>query len=193
MEIEKLRALNEQQKALYEQEIVGLKEDRRAREEEMRIKFVDRTSFPRNSSSARPSGAESETHPTDGEAQLRCDQEQDTETDCNVDYLDQKHTSQNNERQVHEENELLRLENNHLREAAKNVQTKAQQESSTIEVECEKRSGEVLGKFRQQSQVQEENLQIIKARCGTTCRNNTFDCSRSTLQRSGLWKTVWPT
>lgn len=42
VEVEKLRALNEEQRALFEQEIVGLKEDRRAREEEMRIKYVDR-------------------------------------------------------------------------------------------------------------------------------------------------------
>jgi len=42
VEIEKLRLLNEEQRALYEQEILALKEDRRAREEEMRIKYVDR-------------------------------------------------------------------------------------------------------------------------------------------------------
>ncbi len=42
VEVEKLRKLNEEQRALFEQEIVGLKEDRRAREEEMRIKYVDR-------------------------------------------------------------------------------------------------------------------------------------------------------
>jgi len=41
VEIEKLRALNEEQKALFGQEIIGLKEDRIAREEEMRIKYID--------------------------------------------------------------------------------------------------------------------------------------------------------
>lgn len=41
VEVENLRKLNEEQRALYEQEIIGLKEDRRAREEEMRIKYVD--------------------------------------------------------------------------------------------------------------------------------------------------------
>ena len=67
------------------------------------------------------------------------------------------------DRQVQEENQLLRLENDHLKQATRNTQTRAQQDTSAVEVECEKRSGEVLGKFRQQSQVQEENLQIIKA------------------------------
>ena len=43
VEVENLRKINEEQKALYEQEIIGLKEDRRAREEEMRLKYVDRT------------------------------------------------------------------------------------------------------------------------------------------------------
>jgi len=41
VEVENLRKINEEQKALYEQEITGLKEDRRAREEEMRLKYVD--------------------------------------------------------------------------------------------------------------------------------------------------------
>ena len=41
VEVDNLRKINEEQKALYEQEIVGLKEDRRAREEEMRLKYVD--------------------------------------------------------------------------------------------------------------------------------------------------------
>jgi len=77
-------------------------------------------------------------------------------------YLDEKHNSQMNVRQVQEENELLRLESDQLRKAVKNVSVKAQVDAKEIEVTCEKRSNEVLGKFRQQTQVQEENLQIIK-------------------------------
>lgn len=67
-----------------------------------------------------------------------------------------------NERQVQEENELLRLESDQLRKAIKNVTVKSQVKTHDVEVDTEKRSNEVLGKFRQQSQVQEENLQIIK-------------------------------
>ena len=67
-----------------------------------------------------------------------------------------------NERQVHEENELLRLENDQMRKAVKNVSYKAELETHVTEAETEKRSNEVIGKFRQQSQVHEESLQIIK-------------------------------
>ncbi len=65
-------------------------------------------------------------------------------------------------RQVQEENELLRLENEQLRKAMKNLTVKAQQETKLADVEREKKANEVVGKFRQQAQVQEENLQIIK-------------------------------
>ncbi len=65
-------------------------------------------------------------------------------------------------RQVQEENELLRLESDQLRKAIKNVSVKAQVDVQTLAVDSEKRSNEVLGKFRHDSQVQEENLQIIK-------------------------------
>lgn len=67
-----------------------------------------------------------------------------------------------NERQVQEENELLRLENEQLRKTIKNVTFKAQMDAEAMEVGTDKRSNEVVGKFRQQAQVQEENLQIIK-------------------------------
>jgi len=45
IEVENLRRINEEQKLLYEQEIEGLKEDRRVREEEMNLKYQDRKSI----------------------------------------------------------------------------------------------------------------------------------------------------
>ena len=63
---------------------------------------------------------------------------------------------------MQEENELLRLEVEEFRKAMKNLSIKTQQETHLADVEREKKSGEVVGKFRHQSQVQEENLQIIK-------------------------------
>ena len=41
VEVENLRKINEEQKNLYEQEISGLKEDQRIREQEMKIKYDD--------------------------------------------------------------------------------------------------------------------------------------------------------
>jgi len=77
-------------------------------------------------------------------------------------YLDEKHNSQLNLRQAQEENELLRLENDELRKVVKNTTERAQQEMVLAANEGEKKTNEILGKFRRQSQIQEENLQIIK-------------------------------
>jgi hypothetical protein len=41
IEVENLRRINEEQRLLYEQEIEGLKEDQRIREEEMNLKYQD--------------------------------------------------------------------------------------------------------------------------------------------------------
>jgi regulator of replication initiation timing len=67
-----------------------------------------------------------------------------------------------NIRQAQEENELIRLENDELRKAVRNTTDKAHKDVVHAEHEGERRANEVLGKFRMQSQIQDENLQIIK-------------------------------
>jgi len=79
-----------------------------------------------------------------------------------IDYLTEKHDMQTSARQVQEENELLRLENDQLRKTMDSLTQKTQQNICAADKEREKKTTEVVGKFRQQAQMQEENLQIIK-------------------------------
>lgn len=63
---------------------------------------------------------------------------------------------------MQEENELFRLENREMKTALKNIEAKINKEIVTSEIEKEKKADEIVGKFRHQAQIQEENLQIIK-------------------------------
>ena len=79
-----------------------------------------------------------------------------------IDYLELKHISNSKERRLHEENELLRIENSQLRKEMEKVIENANMHTENTEHEYEKRSTQVLGKYRKQNQLQEENIQIIK-------------------------------
>ena len=78
------------------------------------------------------------------------------------DSVKERNNSQLNERQIQEENELLRLENKEMMKAVANIKVKTNKDLLVVYAEKEKQSEEVVGKFRHQAQIQEENLQIIK-------------------------------
>ncbi len=79
-----------------------------------------------------------------------------------VDYLNERYAFQTRERQVQEEDRLLRLENDQLRIAVKNVSSKSKFNAHLVETRSEKKSNELVGRFRQQTQAQTEGLQILK-------------------------------
>jgi len=79
-----------------------------------------------------------------------------------IGYLEERTRAHENERRVQEENELLRLEKRDLQNTMQNVLTKTEVEVKQSTSEAERKGDEVVLKYRQQAQIQGENLQIIQ-------------------------------
>jgi len=69
---------------------------------------------------------------------------------------------QENERRINEENELIRMELDDTKNTLQTVIQKAENDVKLTATVTEKKAEEVMSKYRQQAQVQSENLTIIQ-------------------------------
>eukprot|EP00826_Nyctotherus_ovalis_P008351 TRINITY_DN12158_c0_g1_i1.p1 TRINITY_DN12158_c0_g1~~TRINITY_DN12158_c0_g1_i1.p1 ORF type:complete len:200 (+),score=72.62 TRINITY_DN12158_c0_g1_i1:92-691(+) len=79
-----------------------------------------------------------------------------------VDYLNDKHECQARETQAQKENKALRRANEQLQVKLKDTKSRTQQQLQRAESEKDQSSSEVMGRFRDRVQGNEESLQIIK-------------------------------
>eukprot|EP00826_Nyctotherus_ovalis_P008352 TRINITY_DN12158_c0_g2_i3.p1 TRINITY_DN12158_c0_g2~~TRINITY_DN12158_c0_g2_i3.p1 ORF type:complete len:411 (-),score=166.25 TRINITY_DN12158_c0_g2_i3:227-1459(-) len=151
LEVENLRQINNEHKWLYEQQLASLKEDQMVREEEMKLKYEDLKEKIQVMDRRLQKDEEMNYAITKGLPFVHA-----------VDYLNDKHECQARETQAQKENKALRRANEQLQVKLKDTKSRTQQQLQRAESEKDQSSSEVMGRFRDRVQGNEESLQIIK-------------------------------
>lgn len=159
VEVENLSRINDEQRQLHEQQLTGLKEDRRVREEEMKLKYEDCMC---GSNVVVKEKIQAMEERLQRDEQLNYAITKGLRLAYAVDYLNDKHECQTRETQAQKDNKALRQANEQLQTKLKDTKHRTQQHLQRAESEKDKTSGEVMERFRGRVQGNEESLQIVK-------------------------------
>lgn len=127
----------------YEYQIIKMEEERRLREEEIRLQNLNNKDKI--------------------EELLKKNQKLERlNYEMTKDYMQLKYDSSNNERKLYEELELVRLQNEALSVSLKELSTRTTVDKESNKNEYEKKTKEVTNVMRSQVKTHEENINIIK-------------------------------